>query len=62
MQSGSRLFSPLLASYLYTLSLSGSAPAWLGPPGALPFLLVALLALASAPAPLLLREKKLARA
>ena len=55
-QSGSRLFSPLIASYLYELSLgSHRFGRWLGPPGALPFLWVGSMALLTAPAPLLLR-------
>ena len=56
-QAGSRLVSPLVASYLYTLSTSGSGGgllSGLGPAGALPFLLVSALALCTAPAPLLL--------
>ena len=55
-QSASRLASPLVASSLYTFSL-GSAAAF-GPPGALPFLFVGALALATAPTPLLLAPKR----
>lgn len=55
-QSGSRLFSPLIASYLYELSLGQHRfGRWLGPPGALPFLWVGSLAILSVPMPLLLR-------
>lgn len=50
-QAGSRLFSPLIASYLYTWSSSGRVS--LGPPGALPFLFVGVLALLTIPAPIL---------
>lgn len=56
-QSGSRLVSPMLANYLFTLSRTGGAgggAAAIGPAGALPFLTVAALAIASAPLPLLL--------
>lgn len=51
-QSGSRLFSPLIASRLYFESLSGR----FGTPGTLPFLTTALLALLTAPVPLMLRS------
>ena len=58
-QSGSRLFSPLIASYLYTLSLKRGVG--LGPPGALPFFIVAMLALLSVPMPLLLHSRTRAK-
>ena len=54
-QAGSRLVSPLVASALYTYSTT-SANARLGPPGALPFLVVGALALLTAPAPLLVQR------
>ena len=58
VQSGSRLFSPLVASYLFTLSINsaGLGSTRLGPPGALPFLVVGAMSLLTAPAPLLLRR------
>ena len=59
-QSGSRLVSPLVASYLYTLSIGTGAV--LGPPGALPFLFVGALALITAPTPLLLLRGRVDKA
>lgn len=51
-QSGSRIFSPLIASWLYTASLGGSGQV---PPGTLPFIVCGACALLTAPAPMLLQ-------
>ena len=50
-QSGSRIFSPLLAAWLYSASLRGVVT--IGPPGALPFLVCSACALLTAPVTLL---------
>ena len=54
-QSASRIFSPLLASALYTASLGGRGGA---PPGTLPFLACGAAALLTAPVTLLLRARE----
>ena len=54
-QSGSRIFSPLLASWLYTQSISATTQS-IVPAGTLPFLTCGATALLTAPMPLLLRR------
>ena len=56
-QSGSRIFSPLLASWLYTHSISATRT--VGPAGTLPFLTCGAAALLTAPLPLLLSRPHL---
>ena len=56
-QSASRIFSPLLASSLYTASLAGRGAPW-APPGTLPFLACGSFALLTAPVTLLLRAPR----
>jgi len=52
-QAGCRVITPWIANYLFSLSLGGKY----GTPGALPFLGTALLALLTAPVPLLLQRR-----
>jgi len=54
-QSGSRILSPLLAQWLYTICIDPSMSLGLGSAGTLPFLACGALALLTAPVPLLLR-------
>ena len=56
-QSASRIFSPLLASALYTASIAGRGGV---PPGTLPFLVCAAAALLTAPVTLVLRARETA--
>mmetsp|Transcript_37763 Transcript_37763/g.126357 ORF Transcript_37763/g.126357 Transcript_37763/m.126357 type:complete len:153 (+) Transcript_37763:355-813(+) len=57
-QAGCRIITPWIANYLFTLSLGGKY----GTPGALPFLGTALLALLTAPVPLLLQRRPMGHA
>ena len=56
-QSGSRIFSPYLAAWLYTAAVPG-ALASVARPGSLPLFVCGAIALLTAPFPLLLRQRR----